>query len=69
MVMRVLGHLEADRDRAEERRRPEPGAGETHPVLAHLGRYGPFLKCGPSTRSIPAEDDVLEIGRRLAVGR
>jgi len=39
----------------------EPGAGETHPVLAHLGRFGPFLKCGPATRSIPSGEDVLSI--------
>jgi DNA topoisomerase I len=40
----------------------EPGAGETHTVLAHLGRFGPFLKCGPATRSIPSGEDVLSIG-------
>jgi DNA topoisomerase-1 len=40
----------------------EPGAGETHRVLAHLGRFGPFLKCGPATRSIPSGEDVLSIG-------
>jgi len=44
----------------------EPGAGETHAVLAHLGRFGPFLKCGPATRSIPAGEDVLSIGLERA---
>ncbi len=36
-----------------------PEAGE--PVLAHNGRYGPFIRCGGETRSLPPELSPLEI--------
>ena len=45
----------------------EEGAGETHDVLAYNGRFGPYLKCGKATRSIPAEDHLLTIDLARAV--
>ena len=39
----------------------ETEAGETHDVFVHNGRYGPFVKCGKATRSIPAGEDPLAV--------
>ncbi|GAB4135423.1 MAG: type I DNA topoisomerase [Thermogutta sp.] len=36
-----------------------PQSGE--PVVAQLGRYGPYLQCGSETRSIPEDLSVLDI--------
>ncbi len=30
-------------------------------IIADLGRYGPYLKCGEETRSLSAEDNLLEL--------
>jgi len=41
---------------------PEDGSALAgQPVLAHNGRYGPFVKCGSETRSLPAGVSPLEI--------
>jgi DNA topoisomerase-1 len=41
---------------------------ETHQkILAGIGRFGPYLKHGDAFKSIPAGDDVLEIGLNRAV--
>ncbi|MFO1054032.1 MAG: type I DNA topoisomerase [Planctomycetota bacterium] len=39
----------------------EPEAGEEHDVSVHNGRFGPFLKCGKSTRSVPSGENPLTI--------
>ena len=42
-----------------------PESGE--PVLADLGRYGPYLKCGATNRSLPSGEDLLTIELQRAV--
>jgi len=44
-----------------------PDSGE--PVLAAKGRFGPFIKCGEETRSLPADEDIYSVGldRALAL--
>jgi DNA topoisomerase-1 len=44
---------------------PYPETGEM--ILAGIGRFGPYLKVGPSYTSIPKDDDVLTIGLNRAV--
>ena len=45
----------------------DPETGE--PVLAGIGRYGPYLQVGKRYVSLKREDDVLEIGINLALTR
>ncbi len=45
----------------------DPESGE--PVLAGIGRYGPYLQVGKRYVSLKREDDVLEIGINLALTR
>jgi len=42
---------------------PEDG----QPVLAGVGRFGPYVKHGSKYKSIPADESVLEIGMNRAV--
>jgi DNA topoisomerase-1 len=42
-----------------------PESGE--PILATIGRYGPYIKHGKTSRSLPGDDDVLTIGLNRAV--
>ncbi len=42
-----------------------PQSGE--PVVAHNGRYGPYVKCGNETRSLPADVSPLEVTLQQAV--
>jgi DNA topoisomerase-1 len=44
-----------------------PESGEA--VLADIGRYGPYIKCGDTNRSLPAGEDVLtlELDRALEI--
>jgi len=44
---------------------PHPESGD--PVLASTGRYGPYLKCGSNTRSLPEAMRVLDIELEEAV--
>ena len=37
------------------------------PVMAHDGRYGPYIKCGKETRSLPAEISPLDVTFEKAV--
>ncbi len=43
-----------------------PETGE--PVLADLGRYGPYLKCGKTNRRLPKGEDLLTIELERALG-
>lgn len=45
----------------------ELGLYEGEPVQAHLGRYGPYVKCGDKSASLKKDDDVLSIGLDRAV--
>ena len=42
-----------------------PDSGEM--ILAGLGRFGPYLKYGDNYQSVPADDDIIEIGLNRAV--
>ncbi len=44
---------------------PHPENG--HPVVAHNGRFGPFVKCGEETRSLPEELTPLDISLEQAL--
>ena len=44
---------------------PHPETGE--PILAGIGRFGPYVKHGTKYKSIPADESVLEIGMNRAV--
>ncbi|WP_207476180.1 type I DNA topoisomerase [Arenibaculum pallidiluteum] len=44
---------------------PHPETGEM--ISAGIGRFGPYLKHGSVYKSLPADDDVLEIGLNRAV--
>ena len=41
--------------------------GDGEEVIATSGRYGPYVKRGKDTRSVPAEDDVYEISLERAL--
>ena len=44
---------------------PHPEDGE--PILAGVGRFGPYVKHGAKYKSIPADESVLDIGMNRAV--
>jgi DNA topoisomerase-1 len=44
-----------------------PHPEDQQPVLAGVGRFGPYVKHGSKYKSIPADESVLEIGMNRAV--
>src|SRR5262249_12325714 len=44
---------------------PHPDDGE--PIVAGVGRFGPYVKHGSKYKTIPADESVLEIGMNRAV--
>lgn len=40
---------------------PNPDTEEKEDVVAHNGRYGPYVKCGSETRSLPAEISPIDV--------
>ncbi|MCW5749163.1 MAG: topoisomerase DNA-binding C4 zinc finger domain-containing protein, partial [Alphaproteobacteria bacterium] len=44
---------------------PHPDDGQ--PIVAGIGRFGPYVRHGSQYRSIPADEDVLSIGMNRAV--
>ena len=44
-----------------------PHPEDQQPVLAGVGRFGPYVKHGPKYKSIPADESVLDIGMNRAV--
>jgi DNA topoisomerase-1 len=44
---------------------PHPQTGE--PVVAHNGKYGPYVKCGEETRSLPAGCSPLDVALEQAL--
>jgi DNA topoisomerase-1 len=42
-----------------------PETGEM--ITAGLGRFGPYLKMGPRYKTLPADDDILNVGLNRAV--
>lgn len=46
---------------------PTEDSRSGQPVMAHNGRYGPYVKCGDETRSLPAEVSPLDVTLEQAV--
>jgi DNA topoisomerase-1 len=44
---------------------PDPKSGES--VMAFNGRYGPYVKCGDETRSLPPEQSPLDVTLQQAI--
>ena len=44
-----------------------PSAAEHKPVMAYNGRFGPYVKCGEETRSLPADISPLDVTLEQAV--
>ncbi len=63
----ALRLLELPRDLGEHPEAEPDEDGVKHHVFAHLGRYGPYVKWGKESRSIPAEIGLLDIGLAEAV--
>ena len=45
----------------------EDGGGETHDVFAHNGKFGPYLVCHKSTRSLPTGESLLKVSLARAI--
>lgn len=46
-------------------RHPETG----NPILASIGRFGPYLKYGETFVSLPPDDDVVSLGLNRVAAR
>jgi len=62
----ALRLLELPRDLGEHPEVQEGAEAKEH-VFAHLGRYGPYVKWGKESRSIPADVGILDIDLTRAV--
>ena len=49
----------------EGKEKPDSRSGQ--PVMAYNGRYGPYVKCGDETRSLPAEVSPLDVSLQQSV--
>ena len=46
---------------------PHPDPENKEPVIAHNGRYGPYIKCGTETRSLPTDISPLDVTMEQAI--
>ena len=58
---------EADGKAKDDKKAKEEEAPKGGPVMAYNGRYGPYVKCGAETRSLPAEISPLDVTLEQAI--
>ncbi len=57
----------AEAEGKEEKKAAEKAEEKGGMVMAHNGRYGPYVKCGSETRSLPAEISPLDVTLEQAI--